>query len=145
MIRENKAEMNNKRAIQILILVLIIISVITGSSFIKSMIEKAEAGTEQLIQMVLYDIDLRKIPDGEYEGNYKAFPVMVMVRVSVSNHSITDIKLLKHINEQGKDAEFILDHIINAQSVKVDAISGATFSSKVIQKAIETALLSSLE
>lgn len=137
--------MKKKRVVLISILVIMIISVIAGVNYFKSITQKAEAGTEQLNQMVLYDVDLTKIPDGEYEGYYEAFPVMVKVRVSVSKHSIMDIELLKHRNGQGKDAEVILTSIIKAQSVKVDTISGATYSSKVILKAVEIALLSSLE
>ncbi len=134
-----------RKIVLISISVIIFATVIAGVSLIKSMIQKGEAGIEQLNKMVLTDIDLRKIPDGEYEGSYEAFPVMVKVRVSVSNHSITDIKLFKHRNGKGKDAEVIINSIIKAQSVKVDTISGATYSSKVIQKAIEIALLSSTE
>ncbi len=37
-------------------------------------------------------------------------------------------------------AEIITDKVIDTQSLQVDAISGATYSSKTILKAIENAL-----
>jgi len=60
------------------------------------------------------------------------------------NHLISDIRLIKHINGQGGAAESIIPEVIAAQSIEVDAITGATYSSEVILKAIEQSLLSSL-
>jgi len=37
-------------------------------------------------------------------------------------------------------AELITDMVIDSQSLKVDVVSGATYSSKIILKAIENAL-----
>jgi uncharacterized protein with FMN-binding domain len=47
---------------------------------------------------------------------------------------------LEHRNGQGEAAEVIPQMVVDAQSLQVDAISGATFSSKVILLAIEDAL-----
>ena len=52
--------------------------------------------------------------------------------------------MLKHITERGKSAESILSDMLDKQSVKVDAVSGATNSSKVIMKACENVLLGEL-
>ena len=62
------------------------------------------------------------------------------MKVTVKNHAITDIDLLKHQNGQGKPAEVITERVLAAQSLKVDTVSGATMSSKVILLAIEDAL-----
>ena len=42
---------------------------------------------------------------------------------------------------QGQGAEIIPEKVIEAQSLKVDSVSGATYSSKVILKAIQDAIL----
>ncbi len=86
------------------------------------------------------DIDLSSIPDGEYIGDYSAFPVYVKVRVTVKDHKILSIKILEHQNGQGKPAEVIVSRVLDFQSLNVETISGATASSKVILKAIESAL-----
>jgi uncharacterized protein with FMN-binding domain len=54
---------------------------------------------------------------------------------------IKKIEIVRHLNGQGKPAEVIPDRVIEMQSLDVDIISGATYSSKVILKAIENALI----
>ena len=88
--------------------------------------------------------DLSQVKDGVYLGDYSTFPVSAQVEVTVADHVITDIRLLKHTNGQGESAETILPVVLQAQSIQVDIITGATYSSKVILKAIELSLLSSL-
>ena len=59
--------------------------------------------------------DVSRITDGVFSGQYTAFPVAAVVEVSVQNSIITNIKLVKHENGQGKPAEAILDQVIEAQ------------------------------
>ena len=89
------------------------------------------------------DVDLSQKPDGIYEGSYKQFPIEVIVNVTVKDHTIADIDLIRHVNGRGGAAQAIPEMVVNAQSLKVDAVTGATYSSKAILKAIENALLSS--
>jgi uncharacterized protein with FMN-binding domain len=91
-------------------------------------------------ETIYHDINLQNIADGTYNGSYIAKPIEVEVAVSVKNNVITDIKILKHSNGRGKDAESITDIVIKEQSLLVEVISGATASSKSILKAIENAL-----
>ena len=85
-------------------------------------------------------IDLSVVEDGVYEGSYKALPISVEVLVTVREHQITEIELAKHINGQGEAAEAVTGSVMEAQSLQVDAVSGATYSSKVILLAIGDAL-----
>lgn len=73
-------------------------------------------------------------------GEYSVIPVYVKVEVSVTEHKITGIKIIEHENGLGSKAEKIVDDVISRQSLEVDAVSGATVSSKCIIKAIENAL-----
>jgi len=84
--------------------------------------------------------DFSAVKDGTYKGSYDAMRIAADVSVTVSNHKITDIKLLRHKNERGQKAEVIPKKVIEAQSLAVDTVTGATNSSKVILKAIENAL-----
>lgn len=90
--------------------------------------------------MPISDVTLNKISDGTYEGSYACFPISVILDVSVKDHMITAITIVKHVNGQGKPAEAILDKVILTQSLQVDTVTGATYSSKVILKAIQNAL-----
>lgn len=85
-------------------------------------------------------MNLEKVKDGTYKGEYKNFPVKVVVSVKVKNHQITEIKIKKHREGKGEKAEAIIEDVIQAQSLEIDVISGATLSSKCILKAIENAL-----
>lgn len=81
------------------------------------------------------------VRDGVYEGKAYLLPVSVRVRATVSGGRIQSIDILKHFNGQGKPAESIIGKVIQAQSLGVDVISGATHSSLTILKALENALI----
>lgn len=85
-------------------------------------------------------IDLQKVQDGEYRGAYDAILVKAEVLVTVQNHRITRIDLVKHEHGRGAAAEVIPQRVVEKQSLQVDAVTGATASSKVILEAIEQAL-----
>jgi len=85
-------------------------------------------------------VDLSKVKDGKYIGSFDSGFVGAKVSVTVKDHKIVDIVLLNHKTERGKSAEVIPGKVLEAQSLQVDTISGATNSSKVILKSIENAL-----
>lgn len=124
-------------------IVLIVVSVILiiAGFMVRSFSRQAEEGLAQLSSMTLSTPDLRSVPDGVRMGTYEAFPVKVTVQVTVSDHRIVDIELTEHRNGQGKPAEALLPLIVEKQRVELDAISGATYSSLVILKAVEQALM----
>lgn len=103
-------------------------------------VSNSQAKLEKLADLQIEDVDLTKIPDGVYTGSYGDFPVHAEVKVTVLNHAISKIELTRHDNGQGAPAEVIPDRVTEAQSLNVDIVSGATYSSKVILKAIENAL-----
>ena len=85
---------------------------------------------------------LRTIADGVYEGSYSNWPNSATVRVSVKDGRITDIVVVRHVASWiGKKAEPVIPaRIISAQSTRVDAVTGATNSSRVIMNAVQSAL-----
>lgn len=86
------------------------------------------------------EVNLAKVSDGTYKGSFDASMIEADTSVTVKNHKIVDIKLLHHKNERGKPAEVIPMRVVKAQSLKVDTVSGATNSSKVILMSIQKAL-----
>ena len=81
------------------------------------------------------------LKDGIYDGKATAGPVAVLARVTIQNQRVIDIRLIEHRNWKGKAAEDIIPHrIIDEQSTKVDAVSGATVSSTAIMNAVDDAI-----
>ncbi|MDI6871415.1 MAG: FMN-binding protein [Bacillota bacterium] len=93
-----------------------------------------------LKNLAIDQVDLSQVKDGEYEGFYDGGLVKARVRVKVSGHQITELTLLQHEHGLGRKAESIVHAVVQAQSLAVDTVSGATGSSKVILKAVELAL-----
>ncbi|HKL78920.1 MAG TPA: FMN-binding protein [Mobilitalea sp.] len=85
-------------------------------------------------------LDMNTIEDGTYIGSADASIVKATVEVTVKDHVITEVKLVKHANGQGKPAEVIVNDIVAANSLQVDVISGATYSSNIIKAAVLDAL-----
>lgn len=130
--------MKKMHVILLSVLTLILVSII-AVVVVKS---NLEANLEKLAHLHISDVDLTRIENGIYTSRYSTFPVAAEVRVTIKDHKIAGINLVKHDNGQGKPAEAILEKVLEAQTLDVDIISGATYSSKVILKAIENALKS---
>jgi uncharacterized protein with FMN-binding domain len=82
-----------------------------------------------------------KLNDGIYEGSYSGFPNKASVRVTIKDKKMFNIEITEHQAWKGKKAELpILKRIIETQSTKVDAVSGATNSSRVIMNAVQKAI-----
>lgn len=79
--------------------------------------------------------------DGTYDGSAGNGPVRVKAKITISDQKITDIELIEHRTWKGGAAEGIIpQRIIETQSTKVDAVSGATMSSVAIMNAVEDAV-----
>lgn len=98
------------------------------------------AGTIENAQKQMSQVDLNRIADGEYSGSFGDFLVSVNVKTTVKDHRITGIQIVDQICGPGYDAKDTIDRIIKAQSPKVDAVSGATSSSRSIMVAVYRSL-----
>jgi len=110
---------------QVLISVLVA-AVIAGGLFGLKTIMDLKTYKAQINAISMTDVNLERIKDGVYTGRHEVLWISAEVRVTVKNHTIEDIELIEHKNERGKPAETILDKVMAAQSLDVDAISGAT-------------------
>ncbi|HOJ88400.1 MAG TPA: FMN-binding protein [Pseudothermotoga sp.] len=103
-------------------------------------------GMNQIREIQIKDIDFTKIEDGQYSGQYANGRWQYVVRVTVSAGRVTnveilneksgfiDMKMYKQVNDE------IISRILKSQSLKVDAVTGATVTSKALLKAVENAL-----
>lgn len=123
-----------------LIIATVSIIILFGGVFLTKYLSDIKKYKEIVRGISISNIDLSKVKDGSYIGDFDAILVGAEVNVTVQNQKIVDIQLVKHKNEKGKNAEIIPDKVMQAQSLQVDAVSDATNSSKVILKAIENAL-----
>lgn len=83
-----------------------------------------------------------RLRDGMYEGSARSWPNSAKVRIAVSDGRITRIDLLSHFSSRiGRRAERdVPSRIIERQSTSVDAVTGATNSSRVIMNAVQNAV-----
>lgn len=86
-----------------------------------------------------------QVADGTYEGTAETPLVKVTVEVTVQDHAIREIKLLRHENGQGAPAEAMLPEMLSRNTSEVDTISGATLSGKAIRAAVRDALAKGAE
>jgi uncharacterized protein with FMN-binding domain len=98
------------------------------------------ANLKKIEALTVEDVPVASVKDGDYQAEQDYIPVTAKVRVSVRDGRITEIKLLRHSHGPGHGADAIVDRVVASQSLRVDAVSGASYSSKVVLKAIETAL-----
>jgi uncharacterized protein with FMN-binding domain len=85
-------------------------------------------------------LDLSQVEDGTYTGSEDGGIVKATVDVTVQSHAITKVVILSHECGKGKPAEIIVNDIISNNSLEVDTISGATYSSNVLKAAVYHAL-----
>ena len=89
----------------------------------------------------LHDLDLSKTEDGLYIGEQMYRNDLYRVRVTVTNHEITEIEIIQwKPNDARILAIEVFDRVIEHQSLCVDAISGATTASKLYLLCIEDSI-----
>ena len=91
-------------------------------------------------------VDFGKLNDGTYHGAYEGGMYEWRAnecQVIVSSGRIIDIQLVGSQDPGGKNTqhEMLYDRVIQAQSLQVDTISGATLTSKAYLQAVENALI----
>lgn len=82
------------------------------------------------------------VADGVYEGTGVGFRGNVVVSVEVKDGSIVSVNIISASDDAAffDRAKGVIDTILSSQSLEVDTVSGATYSSKGIINAIKNAL-----
>ncbi len=94
-------------------------------------------------QIIGGPVDQAKLVDGFYEGSYRGGPNKASVRVTIEDNRILNLEIVELQSRGWKDEKLrllILEKIIATQSTRVDAVSGATNSSRVIMNAVQKAI-----
>lgn len=124
-----------KRGKQILIVEGIVLAIVVGM-FIRS-----EITLFSTRNLPIKDINVQNIEDGEYEGQSVYGNNAINVVVTVENHKIVKVEDPNPNNSVfTKYASGVFNKIKAKQTPDVDAITGATTTSKAYMKAVEDAL-----
>lgn len=99
--------------------------------------EKEEAAVETVQTKGSFDL-----ADGIYQGSGTGFRGDITVSVQIKDKQITGIDILSSSDDETffKRAKGVIDAIMKGQTLEVDTISGATYSSRGILYAVKNAL-----
>ena len=122
------------------ILLVVLAAVALGAVLLGSYLKKVADYQQAVQDLTVEEVPLTTVADGTYQGECDVDFIRAQVAVTVKGGQITNISLLEHKNGRGQPAEVVLDNILQAQRLDVDAVSGATNSSTVLKKAVENAL-----
>jgi uncharacterized protein with FMN-binding domain len=99
------------------------------------------SGLSRYKKMPIGKVELSKVKDGSYTGSFNGGRWSNTVQVTVKDHKITSVKIVKDVQfaDDAKTRQ-LFDRVVEAQTPQVDAISGSTVTSKAFLKSIENAL-----
>lgn len=100
------------------------------------------SGLDQAVGVTVNPVDLSGIADGSYTGSYRFKRWSNTVRVEVQDHQIVNIEVVEDVGAAEVTAcrDEMIRRVLEAQDTQVDAVSGATATSKAYLKAVEDAL-----
>lgn len=125
-----------KSFLKIIVSIVIVVALIFTGGII-FLTRGLKAGSE----VVINNVNVSSLSDGVYSGEYKGGRWTNSVNVSIKNHKITKIDIVKDVLFKKDDVrEKLFNRVIEKQNVEVDAISSATVTSKAYLKSIENAL-----
>lgn len=119
-----------------ILLSIIAISIMVGGCGIFYITRGLDTGEKVVIE----DINLSSVNDGIYKGKYNAGRWSNEVNVTVKDHKITKIDVVKDVTISKQEVkEEIIKNVIEKQNTNVDVVSGATVTSKAYLKSMENA------
>lgn len=98
-------------------------------------------GLESGRKLIINDVNLSALKDGTYSGEYSSGRWSNKVDVTIKGNKITKINLVKDVKFPKEEVtKELFNRVIEKQNSNVDAVSGATVTSKAYMKSIENAL-----
>lgn len=121
----------------IIILSILGVLVLIGAGGILLLTNGLESGAD----LTINPVNLAEVKDGTYTGTYEGGRWSNEVEVTVANHQISNIDILKTGGMESTDiSDTLINSIIEKQTINVETVSGATVTSKAYLKSIENAL-----
>jgi uncharacterized protein with FMN-binding domain len=123
--------------------VLIAVGAVLGVILIFGIVMWARAAAERsrVFAVELVDRDLSQVADGSYKGGESFLGNPFEVEVAIKGKKIDAITVFKDDgSDYSKRARLVTERVVKKQSLMVDAVTGATGTSKVLLNAINDAL-----
>ena len=113
-----------------------------GTAFYFLVLRPSFQELEKVRRLPIENIALSSVKDGIYSGNFIYGKTLTSVEVAVRDHTIIGMKILEKGRTEyaQRAAEGIEKRVIEAQSLAIETVSGATTTSKAVLKALESAL-----
>ena len=94
-----------------------------------------------VLNMTIEDQPLQLAMNGPHLGVFTYGDFVYEVEVTIMYHEITDIKIISNRSSRhARQAEAVVERVLAKGNVNVDAVSGATVTSKALLKAMELAI-----
>ncbi len=107
----------------------------------RHLLKKQAARVQVKLDILAYQsLDLKKLPDGAYAGASLGYKGDVKVTVTLQEGRIADIKVEHKEDIELNATKIVPQRIIEAQGLKVDAVTGATTTSNAVITATFEAL-----
>lgn len=148
-IRMSKSEKRKGKRKMWIIIIVIVASL--GVAALGGILADAP-GRREIEELTFSDVKFKNLRDGTFVGEYKGIKSHsrnTKVELVIQGGDISDVTILKGaVDKEGKPVELtggksiddLFDSVIQAQTLHVDVISGATLTSKTHLKALESAL-----
>ena len=124
-----------KKGIKVLLIVLAVLIALIAIGLIG-----AYSGLGYGREMTVNPVDLSKIADGSYTGTFRKGRFSHSVEVTVKDHRIEAVKATGAKMPSEATIRQIFERIVQEQAVNLDAVSGASLTTKAVTKAVENAL-----
>lgn len=119
------------------VLIIIILFIVFAAGGLFYLTRGLDAGSSLAVDAV----NVSTIEDGTYIGEYNSGRWSNQVKVTVKEHKITKIDIVKDVVFPKPEwTEQLISRVIEKQNTDVDVVSGATITSKAYLKSIENAL-----
>ena len=133
-----------KSDVRPLIAGVVTVGIITGTYYTATFaVNTTSDSSTTTSQTSKFEVENKLYNDGTYQGVGTGYRGLTTVSVTVKNDKITDISTVS-TNDDDKfyntAYSSVTKNIISSQSTDVDAVSGATYSSKGIMEAVANAL-----
>src|SRR6056297_3424076 len=96
-------------------------------------------GMKEIKNLSIENPEVSQIQDGVYEGSYKKTRWNYGVKVTVKGGRIANVEVTRKPDD-GDFTSKAAQKIVEAQTVRIDTVSGASINTRAFQKAVETAL-----
>ena len=120
--------------------VLLVIAIVIGTLLL-AMVIIAFSGMRYVRTMTVGPVDLSAVADGLHRGSFARGRFSYAVEVVVEDHRIVEARSPGTNPALDAAVKPILDRIVAEQSTTIDAVSGASLTTKAVAKAVENALM----